>query len=195
MHSRKQQELAWHFSILDGTDGARKELIDAYRDSVVKHILGGFGNYLRRDLSLAHQAVWLSFSAYLNNPAVYQPDKGSLRCFLEVQSIKQVQKLLHEENRSWHFQQLDFVLARYFDNETDIMMAKLILRNEYSWPEFARLLDVGGLRTGLMLSEIGRNIRRITDILQSAPVNFKGMANRRRVRIYFRDEYALLAVN
>jgi hypothetical protein len=94
-------------------------------------------------------------------------------------AIRKIQDLLQKENRNWHFQQLPHVLARYLDNEQDVQLAKLILKKENNWCEFARILDTGAMPIHLQLREINRSVKRIRKILSDIPVDFSAMANKR----------------
>jgi hypothetical protein len=179
MDTLRNTELQWHSGILCGSSDAYKQLFNAYSKTTLEHLLGGFGNYLRHDLTLAHEAVWLAFRHYFNHPKGYQPHRGSLQYYLEIQAVRRIQKLLNEENRNWHFQQVHFVLARYFDNEQDMRLAKLLIRKSSNWCEYARILDTGALPIKLLLSEIKRNLNRVKRILENAPVDFSAMADKR----------------
>ena len=180
MDTRKPQESLWHHGILQQEEACYQELLNAYQQPLLDHILDGFGNYLRHDLTLANEAVWLAFQYYLQYPHCYQPSKGSLYCYLQIHAERNIQKLLHQENRNWHFQHLDYILARYFDNELDIRLAKLVLKGEKSWLVFANLLDTGELPIAMQLKEISRNIARISQKLLKANIDFTAMANRRK---------------
>lgn len=179
MDNRRTQELKWHCGILERNEHCYLDLIDAYITSIVDHVLNGFGNYLKHDLKLAHEAAWLAFQHYFAHPRQYQPAKGSLRYFLEIHAVRKMQQLLQEENRCWHFQHLHFVLARYFDNEQDMKIAKLLVRQEKNWCEFARILDIGAMPIELQLKEIKRNVCRIEKTIEASGIDFSTMANKR----------------
>jgi len=181
MDNRKLQELEWHKRVLESNETSFQELVGAYHGRLVEHLLDGFGSYLRRDVAIANEAASKALEGYRKNPALYQPKKGSLLCFLQIQAVRNIQELLHREMRSWHFQHLDHVLAGMFDNEQDLKLSKLVLKQENNWCEFAKILDTGGLPIAMQLNEIARNVRRVRHTLENAGVDFAAMANRRNI--------------
>lgn len=180
MTKRKTEEHNWHTKILMHDEASFEQLVEAYQQPILNHILNGFGSYLRHDFTLANEAVWKAFQYYRQFPQCYQPSKGSLYSYLQIHAERGIQLLLQKENRNWHFQHLDYILSRFFDNEQDIRLAKLILKNEVRPLEFAIILDIGALPISMQLKEIARNTRRITGKLLSVPIDFSAMANRRK---------------
>lgn len=180
MTKRKTLEYNWHRGILLHDDTSFNQLLDAYQQPLLDHILNGFGNYLKHDLTLANEAVWRAFEYYRKFPQCYDPSRGSLYCYLQIHAERGIQLLLHQENRNWHFQHLDYILSRYFDNEQEIRLAKMILKDEIRPLDFAMILDIGAFPIGVLLKEIARHTKRITGKLQNAQIDFSAMANRRK---------------
>jgi hypothetical protein len=185
MYIRRPQELKWHCAILQGNLEQFDALKLAYQQIVFDHVTNGFGSYLRHDVLLVSEAVWYAFEQYREHPREFDFNCGSLLSFLKLAALRRIQQLLEEENRCWHFQQLDFILARYFRTERDIRLARLLVKRPFTTTnrndlgEFARILNTGELRIELQLREIYWHIARVQRVLSKIPVNFAAMAGRR----------------
>jgi hypothetical protein len=172
MHPQTLSDLQFNCLLYKKEPDAWQQLTDAFRQPLLNMLASAFGSYLRHDQSLAEEAVYLTLKSYQDHPCHFQPHKGSLFIYLQLAASRHMQQLLHQQNRTWHFQQLDHQLARFIYNEQDLMMAKLIIRKKYDWCLFAQILDIGCLPIEELLREIERNVRRVRQLLALADVDF-----------------------
>jgi hypothetical protein len=162
-------ELRLHFALLESSKNALAQLTDLYSEHLLSCLNKWYGNSLYDDPSLAYEAVYESLRHYTEHPRKYNPEHSCLVRFLELNADRIMQEIFERENYSVNSDSLDHYLARYFDNELDFQLAKIILNNKADIPAFVYLLDIGSYRIAEQLSEIKRHTDRINNILASSP--------------------------
>ena len=173
-------ELQMHFTILECNKNSLSLLTSKYSEHLLTCLNKWYGNSLYDDPTLAYEAVYESLRSYCEHPRKFNPEHGGLVRFLELNTDRVMQKIFEREKFSVQTKSLDHYLARYFDNERDMQLAKLILQNEKDIPAFVLLLDIGSYRIAEQLAEITRHTCRIKKTLEE---NGKKMFSvRRRVK-------------
>ena len=154
------------------TNRTRHVAADVAADQYSEHLLGclnqWYGNALFEDPSLAYEAVYETLRTYSEHPRKFNPEQGCLIRFLELSTDKAMQNIFEREKYNVQIKLIDHHLARYFDNECDMQLAKLILKNKTDVPAFVVLLDIGSYRIAEQLAEITRHTDRIKKILATA---------------------------
>jgi hypothetical protein len=166
-------ELQLHFSILEARINSFKNLTDQYSEHLFGCLNNWYKNSIYHDVSLAHEAVFESLKLYFEHPKTYNPEQGCLKKFLEICVDRTIQKIFEREKFQVHVNSIDHILARHLDNEQDVQLAKLILKNQSDTSAFVRLLDIGSYRIGQQLVEIRRHTDRIKKVLNILPLSFK----------------------
>ena len=173
-------ELQMHFTILECNKNSLSLLTSKYSEHLLTCLNNWYGNSLYDDPTLAYEAVYESLRSYCEHPRKFNPEHGRLVRFLELNADRVMQKIFERENYSVQIKSPDHYLARYFDNERDIELAKLILQNETDIPAFVLLLDIGSYRIAEQLAEITRHTCRIKKTLEEN--DKKTFLVRRRVK-------------
>jgi hypothetical protein len=93
---------------------------------------------------------------------------------------RSMQSIFEREKMKIQIRSIDHHLARYFDNELDIQLAKLIMKKEMDYSAFVRLLDIGSYRIAGQVAEISRHTERIKKTLDANRRNIFSI--RRRVK-------------
>ena len=173
-------ELQLHFTILESRKNSLSLLTHQYSEHLLGCLNAWYGNALYDDPSLAYEAVYESLRIYSEHPRKFNPEHGCLVRFLELTADRTMQDIFEREKSNVRITSIDHQLARYFDNERDIQIAKLIINNKAEVPAFVLLLDIGSYRIGDQLAEITRHIERIKKILDANRT--KMFSVRRRVK-------------
>lgn len=159
-------ELQLHFTILECNKNSLSLLTSQYSEHLLTCLNNWYGNVLYDDPTLAYEAVYESLRYYIEHPRNFNPEHGCLVRFLELNADRIMQKIFEREKYSVQTMSIDHYLARFFDNERDVQLAKLILQNKTEVPALVLLLDIGSYRIGEQLSEITRHIGRIKKTLE-----------------------------
>jgi hypothetical protein len=158
-------EIKSHFLILEKQPNAFELLSTQYSEHLLSCLIKWYNNVLYHDASLAHEAVYETLRFYFDHPRKFNPEHGSLKVFLELCSDRMMQNIFRREGIETRSSSIQHLLAFHFDNERDIELARLILKNKSDVPLFVNLLDIGSYRIEQQLAEIGRHIKRIDKIL------------------------------
>lgn len=173
-------ELQLHFTILESKKNSLSLLTNQYSDHLLGCLNQWYGNALYDDPSLAYEAVYEALRIYIEHPRKFNPEHGCLVRFLELTADRTMQNIFEREKLNVPIKSVDHHLARYFDNERDVQIAKLIINNKAEVPAFVLLLDIGSFRIAEQLAEITRHIGRIKKILDAN--HTKMFSVRRRVK-------------
>ena len=160
-------ELLLHFAVLESGNSSLTNLTKIYSEHLLTCLSKWYGTALYDDPSLAYEAVYQSLRHYTEHPRKYNPEHGGLVRFLELNADRTMQEIFEREKYSVRPDSIDHQLARLFDNERDIQLAKLILKKENDVPAIVDLLDIGSYRIAEQLAEIQRHTQRIQKILDA----------------------------
>ena len=167
MYKASVPELQLHFTILECKKNSLSLLTNQYSEHLLGCLNQWYGNALFDDPSLAYEAVYESLRIYSEHPRKFNPEQGCLVRFLELITDKTMQSIFERENYNIQTKNIDRHLARYFDNERDVQLAKIILNNKSDVPAFVYLLDIGSYRIAQQLAEIRRHTERIMKTLEA----------------------------
>jgi hypothetical protein len=173
-------ELQLHFTILESKKNSLSLLTNQYSEHLLGCISRWYGNALYDDPTLAYEAVYESLRFYSEHPRNFNPEHGCLVRFLELQADRAMQNIFERENFNVQIKSIDHHLARYFDNELDIQLAKLTMKKEFSFAAFVLLLDIGSYRIAEQVAEISRHTERIRKTLEANGRSISSI--RRRVK-------------
>ena len=173
-------ELQLHFTILERKKNSLSLLTNQYSEHLLECINQWYGTALYDDPSLAYEAVYESLRFYSEHPRNFNPEHGCLVRFLELQADRSMQNIFGREKITVQIKSVDHHLARYFDNELDIQLAKLIIKKETNFSDFVILLDIGSYRIAEQVAEISRHTERIKKML--GPNSKNVFSVRRRVK-------------
>jgi hypothetical protein len=173
-------ELQLHFTILERKKNSLSLLTDQYSEHLLECINQWYGAALYDDPSLAYEAVYDSLRFYTEHPRNFNPEYGCLVRFLELHADRSMQNIFSRENINVQIKSADHHLARYFDNELDIQLAKLIMKKDTDFSAFVLLLDIGSYRIAEQVAEISRHTLRIKKTLGPNSKNIFSV--RRRVQ-------------
>lgn len=181
-------ELLLHFAVLESGNDSLANLTNVYSEHLLTCLSSWYGTALYDDPSLAYEAVYQSLRYYSEHPRKYNPEQGCLVRFLELNTDRTMQEIFEREKYSVRPDSIDRHLARFFDNERDVQLAKLILNKVNDVPAFIVLLDLGSYRIAEQLSEIKRHTLRIRKIIEAninivpaEPKRRKVQANGKRI--------------
>ena len=160
-------ELLMHFAVLESGNDSLSNLTNTYSEHLLSCLNKWYGTALYDDPSLAYEAVYQSLRHYSEHPRKYNPEHGCLLRFLELNADRTMQEIFEREKYAVHPDSVDHHLARFFDNERDIQLAKLILSKANNYPAIVDLLDIGSYRIAEQLSEINRHTMRIQKVLET----------------------------
>ena len=158
-------ELQLHFSILECNKNSLSLLTKHYSEHLLGCLNRWYGNSLYDDPTLAYEAVYEALRLYSEHPRKFNPEQGCLVRFLELTADRAMQNIFEREKYNVQIKLIDHHLARYFDNELDMQLAKLILKNKIDVHAIVVLLDIGSYRIAEQLAEITRHTDRIKKIL------------------------------
>ena len=173
-------ELQLHFALLECNKNSLSLLTKHYSEHLLGCLNRWYGNSLYEDPTLAYEAVYQTLRLYSEHPRKFNPEQGRLIRFLELNADRVMQDIFEREKYNIQIKLIDHHLARYFDNERDIQLAKLILKNKTDVSAFVALLDIGSCRIAEQIAEITRHSDRIKKIL--GPVGKKLFSVRSRVK-------------
>jgi hypothetical protein len=173
-------ELQLHFTVLERKKDSLSLLTNQYSEHLLDCINRWYGNALSHDPTLACEAVYESLRFYTEHPRIFNPQHGCLVRFLELLADRTMQSIFEREKINVQIKSIDHHLARYFDNELDIQLAKLIMKKETDYSAFVRLLDIGNYRIAGQVAEISRHRERIKKTLEANHSNIFSI--RRRVK-------------
>lgn len=167
MKNVSSTELQLHCYILSSGTNSLSMLIDSYSDHLMKYLTRWYKKHLQNNLDLVAEAVFTAIESYHEHPKTYNPEHGSLKRFLEISADKSLQMIFERENYEIHITGADHVLARYFDCEKDIQLAKLIMKNDNDMARYVNILGIGHMRISQQQSEIQRYKGRIKKTLDT----------------------------
>ena len=173
-------ELQMHFTILESKKNSLSLLTNQYSEHLLECINRWYGNALYEDPTLAYEAVYESLRFYAEHPRNYNPEHGCLLRFLELHADRAMQNIFARENFNVQIKSIDHHLARYFDNELDIQLAKLVMEKEFNFAAFVLLLDIGSYRIAEQVAEITRQTERISKTLDANGRNIFSIRRRAR---------------
>lgn len=160
-------ELLMHFDVLESGNNSLANLTNTYSEHLLTCLSKWYGTALYDDPSLAYEAVYQALRHYSEHPRKFNPEHGCLVGFLELKADRTMQEIFEREKYAVRPDSIDHHLARLFDNERDIQLAKLILSKMNEFPAVVDLLDIGSYRIGEQLSEIKRHTLRIQKVLDA----------------------------
>jgi hypothetical protein len=173
-------ELQLHFTILENKTNSLSLLTNQYSEHLLECINRWYGPALYDDPTLAYEAVYESLRFYVEHPRNFNPEHGCLVRFLELHADRSMQNIFEREKFNVQIKSIDHHLARYFDNELDIQLAKLIMKKQTDFSAFVILLDIGSYRIADQVTEISRHTGRIQKTLEANGKNIFSV--RRRVK-------------
>ena len=173
-------ELQLHFTILERKKNSLSLLTNQYSEHLLECINQWYGTALYDDPSLAYEAVYESLRFYTEHPRNFNPEHGCLVRFLELHADRYMQNIFGREKINVQIKSIDHHLARYFDNELDIQLAKMVMKKNTDFPAFVLLLDIGSYRIAEQVAEISRHTDRIKKTLDANGKNIFSV--RRRVK-------------
>lgn len=188
MNKASSAELHLHFSILENKSGSFARLSDLYSIPLFGCLNRWYGIYIYPEVSLAHEAVYECLKFYFRHPRIFNPEHGCLQKFLEITVDRTMQNIFEREKYTIPANSLDHILAKYFDDEQDVQLAKLILQDENELSVYVNLLDIGSYRIGQQLFEIGRQRNRIKKILDQVQFSFSNFAVNSKKEYSFHHE-------
>lgn len=165
MNKPTAAELLLHFAVLQQRKDSYTKLSDLYSKHLTNCVKRWYGIFIYRDISLSHEAVHQTLHHYFEHPRLFNPQHGCLQKYLEINADRIMQNILAREQVELYDLSLDHVLTKYFDNDLDIQLSKLILHNEKKMVRYVSLLDIGSFRFPQQLHEIKRYTTRIKKIL------------------------------
>lgn len=161
MNTASAKELLFHYAMMEnGNDGFQK-LFETYNAHLLSCLFRWYKKELYADSTLANEAVYTALTYYCSHPRAFDPRQGSLKKFLEILASKYMQMILDRENHPVSKPELKHVLTRFFDNNLDINLAKLMIREEKELSNYISLLDIGNCRIDQQLAEIKRHCDRV----------------------------------
>ena len=166
MNRASLTELRMHNSVLENGTRVFPEVFAAYSTHLYSSLLKWYKSHVMPDPSLAHEAVYEALKYYSEHPRAYNPENGSLKKFLEIGADRAMQKIFEREGHPLKLSSTAHVLAKHFDNERDMIIAKMILKNDDDMPAFISLLDLGSCRIKQQQTEIRRHTDRIRKVLE-----------------------------
>lgn len=181
MNKASPVELQLHFSILETRNNSFSKLIELYKEHLFGCLNRWYGKSIYNDVSLAHEAVYESLKLYFEHPRQYNPEHGCLQKFLEICVDKTIQNIFAREKYRIRTNSIDHILARYLDNDQDLQLAKLILKNEKNMAVYVALLDIGSYRINEQFFEIKRHTDRIKKTLGMIPYSLEAAKPKREL--------------
>jgi hypothetical protein len=160
-------ELQLHFSLLECNKNSLSVLTKHYSEHLLGCLHNWYGDSLMNDPTLAYEAVYQSLRSYSEHPRKFNPEHGSLIRSLELNCDRTMQLIFEREKCHVHHKSIDQYLARHFDNERDVELARLLLKNNNDHSAFVNVLDIGSYRIAQQLVEISRHSGRIKKILNA----------------------------
>jgi hypothetical protein len=180
MNKASAPELQLHFTILERKKNALSIVTNQYSEHLLECIHQWYGTALYDDPSLAYEAVYESLRYYTEHPRNYNPQHGCLVRFLELHADRCMQTIFGREKINIQIKSVDRHLARFFDNELDVQLAKMIIKKNADFSDYVILLDIGSYRIAEQVAEISRHTDRIRKTLGA---NFNNTFSvRRRVK-------------
>lgn len=182
MIKASNSELLLHFAVLESGNESLANLTNVYSEHLLTCLSNWYGTALYDDPSLAYEAVYQSLRHYSEHPRKFNPEHGCLVRFLELNADRVMQEIFEREKYSIVSKSIDHYLARYFDNERDIQLAKFVLSKETDVPAYVKLLDIGSYRIAEQLSEIKRHTVRIQKVLD-AHLNVPAKSRKQKAKV------------
>jgi hypothetical protein len=179
MNKASSIELRLHFSVMERGQLAFQDLFDAYSAHLLSCLFRWYKSSLYADATLAHEAVYAALKYYCDHPRSFNPEHGTLQKFLEIAADKHMQRILEREKHQLLLNSADRVLNRYFDNDLDIQLAKMILKNEQDFAAYISLLGIGSYRIAHQQTEIKRLTERVRKTLEQSNL-FEKLAKGRK---------------
>lgn len=171
-------ELQLHFAVLESKKNSLSLLTNQYSEHLLKCLNGWYGTALYEDPTLAYEAVNDALRFYTERPRNFNPQHGSLVRFLELHVDRCMQEIFRRENLNFQITSIDHHLARVFDNELDMQLAKLIMKKNAEFSAFVILLDIGSYRIAEQVAEISRHTERIKKTLRANSSSIMSVSRR-----------------
>jgi hypothetical protein len=166
MNRASSSELHLHYSLVEHGSSVFPRLFETYSPHLLSCLLRWYKHYLHADPTLAQEAVYQSIKQYAEHPRTFNPEHGSLEKFLEIAADRCMQAIFEREKYQLKNSSVKHLLAKYFDNERDILLAKMLLKNEVSIFFYISLLDIGSYPFQHQQTEIKRETMRIKKSLE-----------------------------
>ena len=161
-------EIQLHYSVVSYGNQFFSELTKFFSEHLLSCLNNWYGHAVFSDPSIAYQAVYETLKNYCNHPRMYNPEHGSLARFLELGADRNIQRIFEKEKHPVRINSRERILAKYFDNERDVELAKLLLKNKKDVCAYISILNTGGYRIGHLLYELNRHRDRISNLLHQA---------------------------
>ena len=166
MNRASSSELHLHYSLMENGGRVLPQLFETFGPHLLSCLLRWYKHYLHADPTLAQEAVYQSLKQYAEHPRTFNPEQGSLEKFLEIAADRYMQAIFEREKCQLRSSSVKHLLAKYFDNERDISLAKMLLKNEASIFSYISLLDIGSYPFMHQQTEIRRETMRIRKALE-----------------------------
>jgi hypothetical protein len=166
MNRASSSELLLHYSLVENGSSVFPRLFETYSAHLLSCLLRWYKHHLHADPTLAQEAVYQSIKQYAEHPRNFNPEHGSLEKFLEIAADRCMQEIFEREKYQLKTSSVKHLLAKYFDNERDILLAKLLLKNEAGIYSYISLLDIGSYPFLHQQREIKRETMRVKKILE-----------------------------
>lgn len=170
MKNNSPAELQLHGYVLNSRGASTMSLlIEKYSDHLLKFLLRHYKRELAQHHHAASEAVYNALEWYHEHPRQFLPSQGSLRKFLELRVDRNLQLIFEKERYPFHIHRIDHLLAPYIDNERDLQIAKLLLKNEHQLSAYLPFTNPGILRFHQLKSEILHLKSRVREMLSAIP--------------------------
>lgn len=167
MKSISPAELQLHSYVLSSGTESLSKLIEQYSSSLMTYLTRCYKKHLTNKIHFASEAVYNALEWYSEHPKQFNAARGSLKRFLEIKADKNLQQIFERENCRIHISGTEHLLSQHLDNDADISIAKMIIRNEMDTMAIVSLLDLGSWRFSQLLPEANRQVMRVKTILNS----------------------------
>ena len=166
MNRVSSSELQLHYSVLEKGSGVFPRIFEIYNPQLLSCVFRWYKHFLHDDPTLAQEAVYRAVKHYSEHPRTFNPVHGSLQRFLEIATDRCMQSIFEREKYPVKASSVKHVLAKYFDNDRDILLAKMLLKNEMNTFSFISLLDIGSYPFRHQQTEIARETMRVRRMLE-----------------------------
>jgi hypothetical protein len=166
MNRASSPELRLHYSLMEHGNSVFPRLFETFSAHLLSCLLRWYKHQLHADPTLAQEAVYQSIKQYAEHPRTFNPEHGSLEKFLEIAADRCMQIIFEREKWPTKISSVKHLLAKYFDNERDILLAKMLLKNESNIFSYISLLDIGSYPFQHQQTEIKRETTRVKKALE-----------------------------
>jgi hypothetical protein len=181
MNRASSSELLLHYSLVEKGSSVFPRLFETHSAHLLSCLLRWYRQYLHADPTLAQEAVYQAIKQYAEHPRTFNPEQGSLEKFLEIAADRCMQQIFEREKYQLKTSSIKHVLAKHFDNERDILLARLLLKNEANMSSYICLLDIGSYPFLQQQREIKRETMRIKKVLEEHQL-YPAAPTRKKIR-------------